>query len=357
MRGLQGTRMATASTLVRVALFASPLLALSFASAAIAAEPFTVRDTTIDQVAECKPLGEVLGESMVCIGGKNRAMNSARKQAQASGATDIVFTNVRCAFGAGERASARIFDCKGNVPVDLDLAYEDRLADDPKLVEKTVAAETPHLYATQQPDADAMDLERRAYLLVGYVAMNGRTIPPATITAKARAVGAEIVLVSTKPGAEYVEYQSVTRYSGGGAAVGFSTANVYGNGSSFNGTGTTITALPGQTSTEMVPYAERTYDTQLLFFRKRKAGPLGLYLDLIPANLRQTLGRNTGAYVVAVEDESPSFFADILPGDVIVEANGAQVRTPSDVEAAASPVRSVKVLRGTESLDITIPPP
>lgn len=337
---------------VRVALFASPLLAFSVASAAIAAETFTVRDTTIDKVADCKSLGEVLGESMVCIGGKNRAMNSARKQAQASGATDIVFTNVRCAFGAGERASARIFDCKGNVPIDLDVAYEDRLAADPKLAEKTVAAETPHLYATQQPDADFLDLERRAYLLVGYVAVNGRTIPPATITAKAKSVGAEVVLVSTKPGADRVEYQSVTRYSSGGAAVGFSTANVYGNGGSFNGTGTTVTALPGQTSTQMVPYAERTFDTQLLFFRKRRVGPFGLYLELVPAELRQSLGRNTGAYVVAVEDESPAFMADIVPGDILISADGAPIRTPADLGTSGS--RNLVLLRSGAELTVQL---
>lgn len=342
--------MATAWSRVRVALFAAPLLAFSFATAAIAAETFTVRDTTIDRVADCKPLGEVLGESMVCIGGNDRAMNSARKQAQASGATDIVFTNVRCAFGSGERESARIFDCKGNVPIDLDLAYEDRLAADPKLAEKTVAAETPHLYATQQPDADALDLERRAYLLVGYLAVNGRTIPPATITAKAKSVGAEVVLVSTKPGADRVEYQSVTRYSGGGAAVGFSTANIYGNGGSFNGTGTTVTALPGQTSTQMVPYAERTFDTQLLFFRKRRVGPFGLNLELIPVELRQSLGRNTGAYVVAVEDESPAFMANVVPGDIVISAGGESVRTPSDLNSEGA--RNLVLLRSGRELNV-----
>lgn len=344
--------MAIAWSRVRVALFASPLIAFSFAPAAVAAETFTVRDTTIGQVAECKPLGEVLGESMVCIGGKNRAMNSARKQAQASGATDIVFTNVRCEFGAGERASARIFDCKENVPIDLDLAYEDRLAEDPKLAAKTVEAQVPHLYATQKPDEDALDLERRAYLLVGYAATSGRTVPPATITAKAKQVGAEIVLVSTKAGVEHVEYQSVTRYSGGGAAVGFSTATVYGGGSSFNGTGTTITALPGQTSAEMVPYARRSYDTQLLFFRKRRAGPFGLYLDLIPAELRQQLKRNTGAYVVAVEDESPAFMADIVSGDVVISVDDRPVRAPSDLSATNA--RRLGLLRSGEQVTVDL---
>ena len=66
----------------------------------------------------------------------------------------------------------------------------------------------------------------------------------------------------------------------------------------------------------------------------RPPGPLGLYLELIPADLRGPLRRNTGAYVTAVADESAAFFANIVPGDVIIAVRNREVRTPKDLDSA-----------------------
>ncbi|MBW8874966.1 MAG: PDZ domain-containing protein [Acidobacteria bacterium] len=71
----------------------------------------------------------------------------------------------------------------------------------------------------------------------------------------------------------------------------------------------------------------------MLFWRKMKPGPLGLFLDLIPSELRARLSRNTGAYVLAVEDETPAFFANIVSGDIIIAVNGTEVRTPAELTA------------------------
>jgi len=73
-----------------------------------------------------------------------------------------------------------------------------------------------------------------------------------------------------------------------------------------------------------------------LFWRERKTGPWGLYADRIPPELRSPLGRNTGAYVVAVKDDSPAFFGNILPADVVIRAAGQEVLRPSDLEEIAA---------------------
>lgn len=70
----------------------------------------------------------------------------------------------------------------------------------------------------------------------------------------------------------------------------------------------------------------------------RPPGPLGLYVELIPADRRGPLKRNTGAYVTAVAEESTAFFANILPGDVIIAAGDAEVRTPKDLDAVQAGV-------------------
>lgn len=94
--------------------------------------------------------------------------------------------------------------------------------------------------------------------------------------------------------------------------------------------------------------------------RREEAGrlDLGVVLDLIPVALRSELGRNTGAYVAAVEDESPAFFANLLVGDVIIGVAGEEVRTPSEFEAVLESVPSgpveLTLIRGREKLELRI---
>ena len=73
-------------------------------------------DATAVETRSCRPLGEVLGESIFC--NEYLAMESAREQAHALGATHILWTNVRCVVFVGEKASARIFDCDPEVALD-----------------------------------------------------------------------------------------------------------------------------------------------------------------------------------------------------------------------------------------------
>lgn len=94
--------------------------------------------------------------------------------------------------------------------------------------------------------------------------------------------------------------------------------------------------------------------------RREGAGRLGLgvVLDLIPVALRSELGRNTGAYVSTVEDESPAFFANLLVGDVIIGVSGKEVRTPSEFETLVESVPSgpveLTLIRGREKLELRI---
>ena len=57
---------------------------------------------------------------------------------------------------------------------------------------------------------------------------------------------------------------------------------------------------------------------------------LGLSPQPIPPEIRQTLERNTGVFVWAVNDGSPAFNANILEGDVILKMNGEEVMSPPD---------------------------
>ena len=79
--------------------------------------------------------------------------------------------------------------------------------------------------------------------------------------------------------------------------------------------------------------------------------PLGLYVMLVPPELRASLKRNTGAYVKSVADRSPAFFANILPGDVIVRTGSMEVRTPEDLNGL-KPGDELVVLRDGKEISI-----
>ncbi len=339
------------------------LSALIVVRAALSAEPTSiVKDATIEQVRACRPLGQVLGESTVCS--KARARRSALAQASGLGATHIIWLEVKCVPFVGEKASARIFDCAPQV-VSLDEVFEDYLASDPGLANRTESATTtPRVMTSSSLDADSEDLRARGYVLVGYAGLSGGRVPLNLIRKKAAAVGAEIALVHASGTGEDVEYQAMTNYSRGGSGVaissGFVTGAVGTTSIGATGIGTSVVTSPGSTQTQMVPYSQRRFDTQILCFRKLRAGALGLFLELIPPELRTRLQRNTGAYVVGVQDESPAFFANIVAGDIVTAINGVEVRTPAELSvqvgrAPTSPMH-VALIRNGAVLEIEVKP-
>lgn len=318
----------------------------------------SIQEATAEQVRACRPLGQIVGDSAVCS--KARAKKSAVTQALGLGATHIVWLEVKCVIMVGEKATARIFDCSNNSP-SLEEVFEDYLATDPNLASRTVAAtNSPRVMTSKDIDGDAEDLSGRGFVLAGYAGVSGGRLPLDTIRKKALSAGAELVLIHAKDAGTETDYQSVTAYNRGGTSVGFRTSQVSGNVAgeslSLSSSGTAIVSDPGSTQTELVPYSQRRFETQLLFWRKLQSNSLGLILDFLPAAERQRLSRNTGAYVVAVEDETPGFFANIVRGDIIVAVDGAEVRTPNEFNAlvdqqSAASFR-VRVLRNAAAIDL-----
>jgi S1-C subfamily serine protease len=85
-----------------------------------------------------------------------------------------------------------------------------------------------------------------------------------------------------------------------------------------------------------------------------------MFTAKIPLTLRASLQRNTGAFVFAIEDDSPAFFANILPGDVVIGVDGEEILTPSGLSTAASQKASativLQLLRGGEVVNVSVAP-
>lgn len=268
------------------------------------------------------------------------------------------------------------------VPIGLIEHIENYLDQNPALQEATIEAmDSPVVQTSQDLDADSAILYGRGYLMVAYSGFPAEGVALESVKDLAKRVGAAVVLIQSKLSGVVTDFRPVTSHTSGGIASDFSsgrlitkqsgTANasalvpsgaVVGSGTYssterayFSGTGFTL--VPGHSQTTFVPFAKREYDNQITFWRKRKTNAIGVYCDYVPEQIRQQLQRNTGAFVVALEDDSPAFFANILIGDIIASVNDIPVNTPADLSPVLSEccgsTAKIEIIRNGHSLEIS----
>nr|WP_294507923.1 S1C family serine protease [uncultured Rhodopila sp.] len=66
---------------------------------------------------------------------------------------------------------------------------------------------------------------------------------------------------------------------------------------------------------------------------------IGLQPVMIPDSFRQSTGRDSGLMVVSLADGAPAATAGILPGDIVLEIDGAPVSRPRALTASLGPDR------------------
>jgi hypothetical protein len=158
-------------------------------------------------------------------------------------------------------------------------------------------------------------------------------------------------LITYQPGQTYQTTES-----------GTANANIYGTGGSAYGSGPyssqSTTTSSGTYNTQYVPYQQRIYNNGASFWRRLRPGVLGAMLNPIPEDLRSKLQRNTGAYVVAVLVDGPAFRANMLAGDIVIEAGGKDIASPQELmlylPAHAGEQMTFTILRGTETLRLPV---
>ncbi len=262
-------------------------------------------------------------------------------------------------------------------PTSIAPSFEDYSLRVPGLMARTLSPNgEPDVVTTNDLDAESERLVGSGYVMIGYVGSSGEGVAVEEVRALARKHDAVLALVQSHYVGTQSEVRAVTSHTSGavvsnfGSAVGSGTyvgnasATTSGGGSTYQTTGTYagrssaavsasgLTIVPGTSRTEFVPFARRHFDTQVTLWRKRKPSLTGAYTDPIPPSLRGMLQRNTGALVVAVEDNSPAFLANVVPGDLIVAFAGEEVIGPEDLESAAAraagPTRAEIIRNGTK---------
>jgi hypothetical protein len=181
--------------------------------------------------------------------------------------------------------------------------------------------EVPRILESTNLDRDIKILMSQRYFVIGSSSFNGGYEGPQKAIAQAQVIGASLILM----GSEYTGTQLITSpVFIPNSQTTYHSGTVYGSGGvygSYSGTSTShgTTVVP-------VTSEQQRYDQSAIFFAKTNHKfKFGVsIIDLTP-ELRLELERNSGALIDVVMEDSPTFYANVLPGDVLISVDGQDV--------------------------------
>lgn len=204
--------------------------------------------------------------------------------------------------------------------------------------------EDPVIYSSNNLERDIRILMSKGYAAIGESSFNGSLQGEGGAVDQAKRVGASVVLISST----YTNTQTTTvpmflpnnsTTYGSGTVYGYGgTASYYGSSTSY---GTAVVPITSQ--------QQRFNQTAVYFVKSTKRPRFGIQLVDMTPELRASLQRNAGALVYVALENSPAFYANILPGDVLIRVDGIDVR---NVEHALALLRNAEPLNGESQLVI-----
>lgn len=201
-------------------------------------------------------------------------------------------------------------------------------------IELLTEGQEPQLYGTSNLDRDILTLRSKMYIPIGYSSFNGSYEDTKNATEQAKRIGATVVLVNsqytntlTTTSTLLIPDNKITYYSGtvnGNTTYNNSYGDYIGNSNSsatYSGTSTTY----GTKSVPITSHQQR-YDQKAIYLVKSTKKPkFGVALNNLTPNQREKLERNTGAYINVVMEDSPAFYANVIPGDVLIAVDDQRV--------------------------------
>jgi hypothetical protein len=166
-------------------------------------------------------------------------------------------------------------------------------------VQKLAPGQSPKIHASGDLDRDVKTAVAKGFRAIGHAPFNGELDGENGLIQQARNMGAVLVLLKSKQ-AEQMK-PPLTPFAPGGPATAAAATGTSGN------------------------YANSS-EIAVFFVKSVQKLKFGLFLSDLPAELRSKLGRNTGALVEVVRQNSPAAAANILPGDVVIEIADTPIR-------------------------------
>lgn len=219
---------------------------------------------------------------------------------------------------------------------------------------------------TEQIGAAVDDYRKHGYRLLGYSSFEaGNDDYSASLKSKAKEVGADVVILSSKfaktvsgtmPLVQFHPGQMSTTH-----AQGTVNASAYGRGGSAyatgNYSGTSTTTTPWSTSVNYVPYSADRYSFVAAYLRKGRYVS-GIATAPLSDELRKKYQRNTGVIITGLVEGGPGFLANLLVGDIMLAIDGVAVtsteRGNEIISAKAGQLVKFEVLRDDKPLTIPV---
>lgn len=162
---------------------------------------------------------------------------------------------------------------------------------------------------------------RIGYLPVGksnFIAQS-RSQKIINIEKQAKAVGAQIVLLNKKDAGKSTRIIPMSTPINSTSTTN-SNHNIYGGNIGFNNIYGTSTTTTYGSKTELIPVTSSFTEYTTIYLAKFKP-KIGIYPSDLTDLDKQMLGQNTGIRVGVVVDNSPAYFGNIIPGDLVLKIN------------------------------------
>jgi PDZ domain-containing protein len=190
-----------------------------------------------------------------------------------------------------------------------------------RYVELLKPDEEPKVYGTKNFKRDINKLRSKLYIPIGHSSFNGEYEDESKVKAQAKRIGATLVLVNSK----YTNTQTTTTpLFFPNSSTTYHSGSVYGSGGygGYSGTSTTY----GSTVVPITTHQRRYDQTAVFFVKSTKKPRFGIFFKNLSNEQRIALERNTGVIIGIVVEESPAFYSNVLPGDILIKVNDSDVR-------------------------------
>lgn len=180
--------------------------------------------------------------------------------------------------------------------------------------------ETQRIASSGDLDTDIGTLYRQGYIPIGYTAFESGNDQTRDGERLGEKLGASHMVVgvnleSSRSSTIPLTLPSTTTSRTNG------NASVFGSGGSASGTFNSTTTTTG-TQTTYIPITRNRFTKFALYFAPEPKFGAGIYSRQISPEEMQELGTRFAIAVRFVRDYSPAYYADILPGDIILKING-----------------------------------
>ena len=202
-------------------------------------------------------------------------------------------------------------------------------------VELLKKGQEPQVFGSKDFEKDIRTLRAKRYIPIGHSSFNGGYEDTSNAAAQAKRIGATIILVNSKytntqttTSTLFLPDNKTTYYSGTGTAntsynsaysgyLGSSSTNAY-----YSGTSTTY----GTKAIPITSHQQRYDQTAVYLVKSTKKLKYGIsFKDLTP-DQRRSFERNTGVLIYIVMEDTPAFYANVLPGDILIKIDGSLVK-------------------------------